>query len=338
MKQNSNILVIDDNKSNIKIINTILGENYSLQNAETGEEGLARVLEFQTDLILLDVKMPGISGFEVAKQLKKNPSTSEIPVIFITALSDEASITKGFDLGGADYITKPFKEEELVCRVRTQLKLKYLIDNLDSMVKTKTRELKDLNTAFIMALERTNFYNDDITGSHIKRVCFYSKILCIGHDLPTEYTEQIFDYASMHDIGKVALPDSILKKPGQLTPEEMKVIQTHCEIGYKIINYPGIPDVAKNIVHYHHEKFDGTGYPIKMQGDDIPLESKIVALADVYDALRTRRPYKEPFSKVKAEEIIIELKGTHFDPKIVDVFFRNKEKFNAIHEDFLDES
>jgi HD-GYP domain-containing protein (c-di-GMP phosphodiesterase class II) len=187
-----------------------------------------------------------------------------------------------------------------------------------------------------MALENANYYNDDNTGNHIKRVSLYSMIIAEGLALESGLCSEIYHFASLHDIGKVGIPDNILKKEGSLTDEEFRIIKTHPVIGFKIIDTPAISSVAKNIVSFHHERFDGTGYPKNLRGKEIPVEARIIALADVYDALRTIRPYKPAFTREKTEKIIMDSSGSHFDPEIIDFFKSSAKKFDEIHTKFLD--
>jgi HD-GYP domain-containing protein (c-di-GMP phosphodiesterase class II) len=210
------------------------------------------------------------------------------------------------------------------------------ISESQEKIKDYAATLEQLNTAFVMALENANYYNDDNTGNHIKRVSLYSKIIAEGLALESGFCSEIFHFASLHDIGKVGIPDRILKKEGQLTDEEFLIIKTHPVIGFKIIDTPAISSVAKNIVSFHHERFDGSGYPKNLRGKEIPIEARIIALADVYDALRTTRPYKPAFSREKTEEIILDSSGSHFDPGIIDFFKSSTERFDEIHTEYLD--
>jgi putative two-component system response regulator len=331
------ILAVDDNLNNLNVLSDLLdSEDFEMLFATDGESALKRAQYAAPDLILLDIMMPGMDGFETARRLKTIDITQKIPIIFLTALSDEDHITKAFELGGVDYITKPFNGKEVISRINTHLTLKNLIDHLDELVRKKTIELEQLNVGFVVALEKANYYNDKSTGNHIKRVSHYSRILAEGLGLPEEICTQIFRYASLHDIGKVGIPDSILKKPGRLSREEFDILKRHSQIGFKMIDSPAVVDVAKNIVRYHHERYDGTGYPDQLKGEKIPIEARIVTLADVYDALRTERVYKDAFSEQEADKIISELSGSLFDPKLVTIYQENKQAFEDIHDRFTE--
>lgn len=335
MNSYATILAVDDNLNNLNVLSDLLdSEDFEMLFATDGESALKRAQYAAPDLILLDIMMPGMDGFETARRLKAIDTTQKIPIIFLTALSDEDHITKAFELGGVDYITKPFNGKEVISRINTHLTLKNLIDHLDELVRKKTIELEQLNVGFVVALEKANYYNDKSTGNHIKRVSHYSRILAEGMALPEETCAQIFRYASLHDIGKVGIPDNILKKPGRLSREEFDILKRHSQIGFKMIDSPAVVDVAKNIVRHHHERYDGTGYPDQLKGEEIPIEARIVTLADVYDALRTERVYKDAFSEREADKIISDLSGSLFDPKLVAVYQENKQAFEEIHDRF----
>ena len=326
------ILICDDIAENRKLLASTIQRYtpYEINITSDGNNVVELAENILPDVILLDIMMPGMDGFEVAKQVKGNPATSHIPIIFITALGDTESKVKAFEFGGADYISKPFSPKEVVIRINNQLRLSRLMNHLEETVKKRTEELESLNYALVLALENANYYNDTETGGHIHRVKYYSTILAKSVGLPEEDISLISRYAPLHDIGKVGIPHTILKKETALTPQEFANIKEHSYIGYKIIDLPGIPSSAKNIVYYHHERWDGTGYPAGLKGERIPIEARIVALADVYDALRTKRPYKEPYNEEEAVQIIEESSGTHFDPSIVKAFHDNREKFNEI--------
>ncbi len=349
--KSSRILVVDDQMANLKVLTGLLKNICgAIQIATDGESALRLVERGRPDLILLDVMMPGMNGFEVCRRLKSISNLPQIPVIFMTALNNVSDKVKGFEAGGVDYIIKPFEHEEVLARVKTHLTLQALQNELTfkntllqnqalhlaELVKAKTLELAQLNDAFIVALEKANYFNDTDTGSHIKRVSLYSRVLAEGLQVPADICLQINQFASIHDIGKVCTPSHILKKIGRLTDAEMTVMREHCYTGYKMIDHPVIPDIAKNIVYAHHEKWDGSGYPRGLRSVDIPLEARIVALADVYDALRNARSYKPAFSQEKTHELILADTGMHFDPDIVRVYLANEDAFNKIHCEYGD--
>ncbi len=326
------IFVVDDIQENRHLLETIINKmtDFKVKCFSDGQSMLNEVRSNLPDLILLDIMMPDLDGYQTSEILKSDIETAGIPVIFITALSDIDSKSKAFDAGGVDYISKPFNPREVISRVRTHVKLKKLIYNLESEIEMRTLELEQINTAFIVALERANYYNDEDTGNHIKRVSHYSKLIAEDLGLPREFINTLYRFASLHDIGKVGIPPEILKKPAKLSDDEFNIMMTHCFIGYKMIDHPSISDIAKNLVYSHHEKYNGSGYPRKLMGDDIPIEARIVALADVYDALRARRIYKEPYSEEETYKIILEGTGNHFDPKIVEIFKKRRHDINDI--------
>lgn len=334
----SRVLIVDDNSTNRKLLKAIVEKQtpYDSVMAEDGKQAVEIVKhsvdnpEEKIDLILLDIEMPEMDGYEVAQELKSSELTSKIPIIFITAKGELNDVLKGFDVGGVDYITKPFNAKILLSRLNTHMNLKALTDNLEMEVASRTKELESLNFVMISTLENVNSYNDTDTGEHIKRVCCYSKALAESIDLSKNKIEQIFRYASLHDVGKVGIPDEILKKKGKLTVEEYEIMKNHCDIGYKIIDYPEMPEIAKNIVLYHHERWNGKGYPKGLKESEIPIEARIVSIADVYDALRSKRPYKEPYSEEKSYEIITSSMGERFDPELVDKFKHIRGIFNDI--------
>lgn len=333
------ILVIDDVPVNRKLLGSILQKvpEYEVLLAASGKVALESIEENLPDIILLDIMMPDMDGFEVARRLKANPRTTHIPVIFITALDDIDSKITAFEVGGSDYISKPFNPQEVLRRLTTQVRLKQYTDSLETMVQKRTEELEQLNLVLVSAFERTNYYNDDDTGKHIQRVQIFSRKIAEGLGMDGEMVSEIYRYSSLHDVGKVAIPDGILKKPGKLTPEEFEVMKSHTTIGLKILDFSSISQLLKNIVYSHHEKWNGSGYPQGLAGESIPIEARVVAIADVYDALRSRRPYKEPFDTEKSFRIINESSGSHFDPKIVEVFTKNREELERISREYGEE-
>lgn len=340
MKSKPVILIVDDVATNRQYLAMILGEvnQYGIRLASNGKDALDFISKEKPDLILLDIMMPEMDGYEVASRLKEDSSTSNIPILFITAVTGTENIIKAFELGGVDYINKPFNKQELLSRVsvhiglrmaRIELEEKNLIlknreMQLVQLVDDKTRRLEGTTMALVNALENANLFNDTDTGNHISRVGAYAALIAEKFDCDTEYVKRIKLYSSLHDVGKVGIPDSILKKPGKYTPEEFIQMQEHVVIGSRMLDDPEIDIMAKNITLYHHEKWDGTGYVRGISGDEIPLEARIVALADVYDALGTKRPYKDPFPENQIDSIIIGGSGKHFDPELIEVYKNNK--------------
>ncbi len=345
-----NILIVDDNNENRRVLATILSADsrFDLTLARDGASALAHIRTQLPDLILLDIMMPGMDGYQVAQQLKSDPRTKDIPILFVTANTDSESISKGFRSGGVDYITKPFNHDELLARVHVQVSLKLAQDQLQeqnrllsakkellsSLVDEKTKEIEDMTLALITALESANIMNDTDTGKHIKRVSAYAGILASAYTGEPDFVHQIKLYSSLHDVGKVGIPDALLKKPGEFSPSEMEAMKQHVSYGGQMLNAPGIPPLAANIARYHHEKWDGTGYLEGLSGSAIPMEARIVTLADVYDALGTRRVYKDAFAEEEIDSTILAGKGSHFDPELVDIFFTVKQDLLQIKETF----
>ncbi len=343
-----NILIVDDVSDNIKVAMNILREgNYSFSYALDGQEALKIVTTKDFDLILLDIMMPELNGFEVMEVLKKNSHTRDIPVIFLTAKADIDSITKGFELGAVDYITKPFHQAELVARVATHLELyksRKILEqnNLDLNVKikhTQTRYLSELESAqieLIQTLTELMESTSDETGKHIKRVAEISKLLARLHkSLDEEEAQTIYNASPMHDIGKITIDKEILHKPSRLTEEEFCEMKKHTSNAHHFLKKSKrkLIQAADIIAHQHHEKWDGTGYPQKLKGENIHIYGRIVALADVLDALTHKRVYKESWGFEEAAKYIIEHKGTQFDPYLVELFENNLESFKKIIEE-----
>jgi putative two-component system response regulator len=349
------ILIVDDVSENRKLLASIIQKNtnYEIIMARSGQDVIdlfEHNKDSLPDLILLDIMMPAMSGIEVAHYLKENKLAGDTPIIFVTGLEDIDNIVKAFAEGGVDYITKPFNRAELIARINTHIKLKHALDELEvknvllqnnelhliHLVEEKTKKIDNLTIALITALENANIFNDVDTGNHIKRVSEYSLVLAEHYGCDQEFLKKIKIYSPLHDIGKVGIPDKILKKRGVYSEEEYEQMKEHVVIGYKILDSPEIDNMAKNIALYHHEKWDGSGYVNKLQGDKIPLEARIVALADVYDALMTERIYKNAYPEDITAEIIRDDSGKHFDPKIVDIFLKQKKKFYEISKKYWD--
>ena len=341
------VFIVDDVPENIQIAMTHLKElNCDFAYATSGEQALDRIATTRPQLILMDVMMPGMSGFQTVEALNRNKRTSSIPVIFLTARAESEDVVRGFKLGGVDYISKPFKGVELRSRVRNHLELHAYRSNLERLVEERSREAELLKDVIIEAMGELAEYRDPETGSHIHRTRAYVQLLAEtlvarGHfhdQLTREYITLMWKCAPLHDIGKVAIRDSILLKPGKLTPEEFDEMKKHALFGEEVIanleQMAGQPTsflrCAKEIAGSHHEKYDGTGYPRGLAGDAIPLAGRIMAIADVYDALISKRVYKNSLSHEEAMTIMIEGKGTHFDPVLVDAFLEVEPHFRQI--------
>lgn len=342
----SKILIVDDTLSNIKMVAGLLQQqSFHLSYATNGEEALKLVAENLYDLILLDILMPGIDGYEVCQRIRQDIRYSNIPIIFLTANSDEKSIAKAYECGGQDYITKPFSGVELVARVKTFLKLKNFEDSLQLQIDDAMQELKALNNEIVETQKEVIFTMGAIgetrskeTGFHVKRVAEYSELLALLSGLDEDEAELIKMASPMHDIGKVGIPDNILNKPGKLTPEEFEVMKTHVTIGHEMLQHSSrsIMQAAAIIAYEHHEKWDGSGYPQNLSASNIHIYGRITALADVFDALGSSRCYKEAWPDSQIFQLLKEQRGKHFDPHLVDLFFAHLDDFLAIRAKYVD--
>ena len=304
------ILVVDDEATNLSVLRQILKQHYRLLFAKAPEKALELAEAELPDLILLDVMMPQMNGYQVCEQLKRNALTQHIPVIFVSALSDAAEEAQGFAVGGVDYITKPVSGAIVRARVATHLSL------------VQVDELKKTRLEIVQRLGLAAEYKDNETGLHVIRMSHYSHIIARAAGFDEAMAEDLLHAAPMHDIGKIGIPDSILQKPGKLTPEEWAIMREHPVIGARIIGVHavGLLHMAHDIALTHHERWDGSGYPRGLQGEEIPIVGRIVAVADVFDALTTQRPYKKAWPLNEAIAYIREQRGKHFDPYLVDVF------------------
>lgn len=332
------ILVVDDTPENIDILVGILAEDYKVKVAIDGPRALALVAKSLPDLILLDVMMPGMNGYEVCKLLKQEPLTCHIPVIFVTALSETADETQGFELGAVDYITKPVSAPIVKARVKTHLALYDQKRLLEEQVKARTQELEDTRFEIIRRLGRAAEYKDNETGLHVVRMSHYARLLAIKLGFPNRFCDLLYNAAPMHDIGKIGTPDAVLKKPGKLDAQEWQIMQRHAAIGAEIIGEHSDPllQMARRIALTHHEKWDGSGYPNGLVGEDIPIEGRIIAIADVFDALTSQRPYKQAWTIEATMELFENQAGKHFDPKLVEAFKQILPAVISIRDAFLE--
>lgn len=321
------LLLVDDEPVNLRVLNTILASDHQLVFAKSGEEAVRLAAQKRPDLILSDVMMPGMTGFELCIALKSNPDTASVPVIFVTALEEEHDEAKGFEVGGVDYITKPVSAPVVRARVNTHLSL------------VKAEELKLTRLEVVQRLGRAAEYKDNETGMHVLRMSHYSKVLAVAYGFSPEQAETLLHAAPMHDIGKIGIPDNILLKPGKLTDEEFAVMKTHPQIGAEILadGDSELLRIAKSVALTHHEKWDGTGYPQGLSGEAIPIEGRIVAVADVFDALTSKRPYKEAWSVEKTLAFMQEQKGIHFEPRLIDLLVENLDEILTIKAYWKDE-
>lgn len=321
--ENQIILVVDDNEVNLTLMSAILGRDYQVYTAEGAEEALRLLHEVvRPDLILLDVMMPEVDGYQLAATLKEDPRTLDIPIIFVTAKSDVSDEIRGFQLGAVDYITKPVSPPLVRARVRTHLALASQNRELDRQVREKTSELYDTRLKLIQRLGRAAEYRDNETGNHVIRMSRFSQIIALGLGMSEAVAEMLLHAAPMHDVGKIGIPDAILRKPGPLTPDERKIMETHVLMGAEIIgdDESDLLKTAAMVAKTHHEKWDGSGYPSGLKGEDIPLLGRVVAVADVFDALTSERPYKRAWTVEEAIALMKSETGKHFDPLVMDVF------------------
>ena len=308
--QRPRLLLVDDEPTNLQVLRHILQADYRLLFATDGERALQVAREQRPDLVLLDIMMPHMDGYAVCCALKADAATASIPVIFITALDDSQDETAGFDVGGVDYLTKPVSPPVVRARVRTHLSL------------VRMDELRETRLQIVQRLGRAAEYKDNETGMHVIRMSHFSKLLALAAGHSPAWAEDLLNAAPMHDVGKIGIPDAVLRKPGPLDADEWATMRRHPEIGAEIIGeHPsGVLQLAREIALAHHEKWDGSGYPRGLAGEAIPLSARIVAIADVFDALTTRRPYKEPWPVQDALDHIAAQAGKHFDPALVALF------------------
>ena len=360
MQAQPNILIVDDVPENLSVLGELLQPTYRVRAANSG----ARALQIANsppppDLILLDVMMPGMDGYQVLRELRDNATTRDIPVIFVTAMDGTDDEEKGLDLGAVDYITKPIRPAIVLARVRAQLELKRARDilsdhnaYLEQEVARRMAENQLIQEVSIHALAHLAETRDPETGNHLRRTQEYVRTLARGlkhhprfsHYLDERTIGQLAQSAPLHDIGKVGIPDHILLKPGKLTPDEWAIMKTHAEIGAEAIAQ-AIADsarpveflqIAQEIARGHHEKWDGSGYPRGLACDGIPISARLMALADVFDALICARVYKPPMPYEEAYSIIVSGSGTHFDPDVVDAFIREFDTFKRIADNYAE--
>lgn len=306
------LLLVDDEPTNLQVLRHILQDDYRLLFAKDGPKALELAGRERPALVLLDVMMPGMTGHEVCQQLKNDPATREIPVIFVTALADTEDEAKGFEVGAVDYITKPVSPAIVKARVRTHLSL------------VRMDELKRTRLEIVQRLGLAAEYKDNETGLHVIRMSHYSRILARALGWSEADCDDLLNAAPMHDVGKIGIPDAVLRKPGKLDADEWAVMRQHVSIGANIIGeHPsGLLRMAQRIALTHHEKWDGSGYPNGLAGEDIPIEGRIVAIADVFDALTSERPYKQAWPVEEAVAFLREQSGQHFDPDLVELFIQ----------------
>ncbi|MBN1910159.1 MAG: response regulator [Pirellulales bacterium] len=353
------VLIVDDCPINVRILQELLSEEYELESATSGEECLEKVRDFSPELILLDIMMPGISGYEVCRQIKSSPLGDFTMVILVSGKASPAERLKGYDVGADDYVVKPFDHDELLAKVRIHFRLRgamkqlWLANNqiqefnceLEQLVEQRSHEILATRDIAIFALAKLADSRDPETGEHLERMRHYCRILAEYlskegpyHDVVDDtFVDNIYRSSPLHDIGKVGIPDAILLKPGKLTTEEFEIMKRHTTIGADALRQAaeqsssgGFLAMAELIARSHHERFNGSGYPDGLAGSNIPLAARVVALADVYDALTSPRVYKSAFDPDDAKRMIEEERGKHFDPAIIDAFLACEEAFRDV--------
>ncbi|MDR2837344.1 MAG: two-component system response regulator [Azonexus sp.] len=354
------ILIVDDTPENLSVLGELLQRDYRVRAANSGRRALQIANSQPTpDLILLDVMMPEMDGFAVLEKLRNEAATRDIPVIFVTAMDDTRDEEQGLTCGAVDYITKPIRPVIVLARIKAQLELKRARDilsnqnsYLEAEVARRMEENQLIQQISIRALARLAETRDPETGNHIRRTQEYVRVLAttlrdhprFAHYLDERTIDALAQSAPLHDIGKVGIPDHILLKPGPLTPDEWTIMKTHTELGSRAIaeaeadaeRKVDFLDIAKEIALYHHEKWDGSGYPERLAGNEIPISARLMALADVFDALISKRCYKPAFTPANALEIIVEGSGKHFDPDLVTAFVEHFPAFVRIAESYAD--
>ncbi len=358
----TNIMVVDDTPENLRLLVRILEEDgYTVRAFPRGKMAISAAIVDPPDLLLLDINMPEMNGYQVCQQFKATCELTDIPIIFLSGMNETEDKLLAFQCGGVDYITKPFQIEEVRARVETHLKirnyqaklhqhnlhLQELVDQQVRVIMAAREEISYAHLATIRAISKIAEARDDETGRHIERTQGYCITLALElrkwdgfkNVVTDDFVNNLFHVSPLHDIGKVAIPDTILLKPGRLTEQEFEIMKTHTIIGARNLeavknNYPNNAFITMGaaIARSHHERWDGLGYPDGLAGEDIPLESRIMAMADVYDALRSKRCYKPEFSHEKTCEIISHEKGLHFDPSVVNAFLKIENEYSIIHE------
>lgn len=355
------ILVIDDTPDNLFLVTNLLKDLYTVKVANSGEKALQFLNEtlIAPDLILLDIMMPVLNGYDVLKKIKENPKLQNIPVVFLTAKSSVEDEKLGFDLGANDYITKPISPPILLARVKTQLENKAISDFLrdkneflEKEIEKRTKDVVAIQNVTIFAMASLAETRDSETGNHIKRTSNYVKMLAKklqNHPkfkayLTDEMIDTLYKSAPLHDIGKIGIPDYILLKPGKLTLEEFEIMKTHTTLGKEAIEHAekelgyevDFLKTAKEIAYSHQEKYDGSGYPLGLKGDEIPISARLMSIADVYDALRSKRIYKNSLNLEMTLKIMKEGRGSHFDPDMLDAFLEIYDEIEVVASNFVD--
>jgi putative two-component system response regulator len=344
------ILVVDDEERNVQLLEGLLHDKgYATIAARSGREALVLAAEKAPDLIILDAMMPDIDGFATVARLKADPGTRPVPVIMITALSDRESKLRALNAGAEEFLTKPVDIADLTARVRNMLRLKeygdFLLNHnriLEERVKERTVQVEEAHRDTILTLARAAEYRDEETGYHVRRISYYCRLMASEMGMPSDFITAIYLSSPMHDVGKIGIPDQILLKPGELTSAESAIMKTHSALGAGILAAGRSPYtlMGVEIALNHHEHWDGSGYPNGCKGADIPLPARIMQICDVYDALRSRRPYKPPIAHARSVKIISEGDGRthpgHFDPAVLACFLKHATRLGAIYDQYAD--
>lgn len=344
------LLIVDDDKINLSTAKRALSDYYKITAVSSGEQALDFLKKMSCDLILLDINMPEMDGFEVMEKIRENPKLAEIPIIFLTADNDPQIESRCLKEGAMDFITKPFVLNVMLSRIGHALELEALRRDLAGQLEARTMHIKQIQEMMVLGMAAMVESRDLSTGGHIKRtsmvVRIFAERLSKEQDgLSNSFLDMVVRAASMHDLGKIAVNDRILRKQGRFTPEEYAEMKKHSAEGAKIVKQiledieeSDFVKVAENVAHYHHEKWDGSGYPDGLLGEEIPIEARIMALADVFDALVSMRCYKEAYTYDKAFSIIEESIGTHFDPKLGKMFLKCRPELEALYDTASDDS
>jgi putative two-component system response regulator len=329
---------VDDCPDSIRLLGDALHPDYEILVATDGSQALELARQPGLNLIMLDIMLPGMGGHEVCRRLKDDPHTAGIPVIFTTALNSREDEYRGFSVGAADYITKPFHPSVVRARVRTHIALHGRHLEMQRQLKASLGELRQTQLEIIKVLGRTAKFKDDETGLHITRMSHYSRIIAEEMKLPAQWSQRLFHAAPMHDIGKIGVPDAILHKPGKLERAEWELMKRHCWYGVQMLgdSVSELVETAREIAYTHHEKWDGSGYPRGLEGRNIPLAGRIVAVADVFDALTSRRSYKQAWPVERALAYIDQKSGRHFDPNVVARFQEALPRILRIYAKYAD--
>lgn len=353
LKEKWEILAVDDNAANLTTLNTILTPIYQVYLANSGRRAISFLHNTRPDLIILDIEMPDMNGYAIIESIKNNSQLSDIPIIFLTGIHDFRNETQAFELGAVDYIQKPINATVLLARVKVHLELEAYRKNLENLVDRKTEQLQKMQSITLQLLAQVTESRDENTGGHIKRTSAY--VACImdalreknivSYEITKEFCMELARMAPLHDIGKVSIPDTVLLKPGKLTDEEFDIMKTHTKNGGALLKSAmdenddlDFLKIAYDIVISHHEKWDGSGYPYGLHAQEIPLSGRIMAVADVYDALTTERPYKKAMAHDAAMHLMGKLQGNHFDPVIFDVFAGIEDHILFIKEKYGEET